>query len=385
MPALGHFIHVIEQEPSNEQAQTYVKLIAQKLRDQQVRQAREQEIAILTATSKLLDSRRMDNRVVDQSLHKIIATQTQREQAERHSKCTMARMEAQLGRLAAANDLVLQAIAQNPSDGEAQRILSDLQSQIRQTLDTAENLSLTDRATLEGFYAFGQADYQTALTAWTKARGSIPQTLPPDDMTRQIAALHFEPYEKVAQAHVDEESRSAHTQALFAQGMNLYQQGSYPGALDNFRQVAIINPDYPQLGAYLVQSEAAAEKERTSRLTQDKKDHASEDFARGLAALEKSQYAEARQAFKQVLTEDPSNPKVKSYLSVVDTEMNRLHDPRAAQAHYESGLINYASGNLEEAQREWRIATKLDPDNEKAANALNKVEKEIALYREVPG
>ena len=79
MPALGHFIHVIEQEPSNEQAQTYVKLIAQKLRDQQVRQAREQEIAILTATSKLLDSRRMDNRVVDQSLHKIIATQTQRE------------------------------------------------------------------------------------------------------------------------------------------------------------------------------------------------------------------------------------------------------------------------------------------------------------------
>src|ERR1035441_8159709 len=60
MTALAHFIHVIEKDPSNTQAQTYVKLIAQKLQDRQARRAREEEVAILTATSKLLDSRRMD-------------------------------------------------------------------------------------------------------------------------------------------------------------------------------------------------------------------------------------------------------------------------------------------------------------------------------------
>ena len=48
----------------------------------------------------------------------------------------MAQMEAQLGRLAVANDLIFQVIAQDPNDAEAQRLLSDLQSQIRQTLDT---------------------------------------------------------------------------------------------------------------------------------------------------------------------------------------------------------------------------------------------------------
>src|ERR1017187_7218048 len=99
MTALGHFINVIEKDPSNTQAQTYVKLIAQKLQDRQARKAREEEIAILTATSKLLESRRMDTQDIDQDLHEVLNAQTEREQAERHSKSTMAQMEAQLGGL----------------------------------------------------------------------------------------------------------------------------------------------------------------------------------------------------------------------------------------------------------------------------------------------
>ena len=58
MTALGHFIHVIEHEPSNKQAQTYIKLIVQKLQDRQVIRAHEEQVAILTATAKLLESRR---------------------------------------------------------------------------------------------------------------------------------------------------------------------------------------------------------------------------------------------------------------------------------------------------------------------------------------
>ena len=86
----------------------------------------------------------------------------------------MAQMEAQLGHLAVANDLVLQVIVQNPNDGEAQRLLSDLQSQIRQVLDSGQELPIPERRALEGFYAYGQADYTSAAAAWgaCTARGT---------------------------------------------------------------------------------------------------------------------------------------------------------------------------------------------------------------------
>ena len=82
-----------------------------------------------------------------------------------------------------------------------------------------------------------------------------------------------------------------------------------------------------------------------------------------------------------MLLVDPSNPTAGSYLTAVQAEIQRLHDPQAAQAHYEAGLIAYASGKLDEAVREWRIATRMNPQLEKAQNALAKVQKELALNR----
>ena len=65
-------------------------------------------------------------------------------------------------------------------------------------------------------------------------------------------------------------------------------------------------------------------------------------------------------------------------------EMERRHDPKAAQMHYETGLVAYASGKLEDAIREWKIAVRMDPQHVKAKNALVKAQKELALDREAP-
>src|ERR1035438_4008098 len=120
----------------------------------------------------------------------------------------MAQMEAQLGRLAVANDLIFQVIAQNPNDAEAQRLLSDLQSQIRKTLDTRKDLTVLERRTLEGFYAYGQADYSSAATAWGLARSALDQSSS-TEAAHQVALLHFESYEKIARAHVNAELEAA--------------------------------------------------------------------------------------------------------------------------------------------------------------------------------
>ena len=139
---------------------------------------------------------------MEQALSATTAAEAENRKEEWHSHCTMAQIEAQLGHLPAANDLVLQVIAQNPNDGEAQRLLSDLQSQIRQALDTRKDLSLPERRTLEAFYAYGQADYASAAAAWGQARSALEQSLPAPEAAHQVALLHFEPYEKIARAHV---------------------------------------------------------------------------------------------------------------------------------------------------------------------------------------
>jgi len=76
---------------------------------------------------------------------------------------------------------------------------------------------------------------------------------------------------------------------------------------------------------------------------------------------------------------DSAHPQARSYLAMVRAEMQKRHDPRAAQLHYEAGLIAYASGKLDEAMREWHTATRLNARHEKAFNALVKVQKELAL------
>lgn len=385
MAAMRQFIDVLRKDPRNTEAHEYLSLAIQQLETEKRGRIHDRRLEILETVSNRLENNRMDATGLRQAITETTKAEENAKQERWHAQCQMAVAEDRLGHLPAANDLVLRVLAEDGGNAEAQRILSDLQSQIHEKLDLSTDLSAPERAALEGFYAYGQADYRVALEAWTKARTALEGTIPPADLANQVAALHFETYEKVAQAHVDEEDRAHRTQNLFAEGTELFQKRSFNDALDRFRQIALINPDYPQLGTYLVQSEAAIEKERTRRLSQEKRDRASEAFAKGLAALEKNEYAEARQAFQEVLTQDPTHPQAKSYLNVVESEMNRRYDPHAAQLHYEAGLVDYASGKLEEAMREWRIATRLDPAHEKASSALSKVQKEIARNMEVPG
>jgi len=134
----------------------------------------------------------------------------------------------------------------------------------------------------------------------------------------------------------------------------------------------------------LVQAESAAEKERARRLGEQRRAEVAALVQKGQVALEKEQYADAQSYFEKALRMDPSLPEAQSYLAMAKAELKKRHDPHAAQLHYEAGLIAYASGKLEDAAREWRMANRSDPHNEKVVIALNKVQKELALSKEAP-
>ena len=291
--SMNAFLQVLRGDPNNERAHAYVDLITKELSIQRRALIREKQLEMLSDTSNRLDNNRRDPSTVQQAIEDMTHAEDRARQERWHGLCEQARIQMQMGHLLQSNDLTLKILGENPSFAEAQRLLSDLQSRIRQTLDHSTDLSIQERYALQGFYAYGQADYANALAGWEKARALIAQSYTPADASRRIDALRFEPYERIAQAEVDQAKHRAELDALFNNGVALDQKARYLEALDVFRRVAIQEPDYPQLGRYLVQTEADAEQERARRLGERKRQQVAQAVQDGLSELESEHYQKA--------------------------------------------------------------------------------------------
>ena len=380
---MGSFLNVLREDPKNQFAHKYLDAIAQEIAAERRTLAQEQRLAYLQGAAEALNQS-SQNAPVHNALVSLVDSEGTQKEARWKEDLAQARMHKDLGQLLPANDLIFQILAERPDHQEALQELSDLQSRLRQTLDSGSLQVLEERYAYEGFYAYGQADYAGAATAWMKARAIVDQSATGVQHTNHLKALYFEPYEKIAQAHVDDEKQQTELHTLFAQGEADFQKERYEDALDTFRRLALRDPEYPQLAYYLVQAETGAEKARAKRLGEEKRREIVALYDDGVAQLEKEHFSDAERAFTKVLAIDPTHSQARAYLAMAKAENERRHDPKAAQMHYEAGLIAYASGKLDDALREWRIATRMNPEHEKAKVALSKVEKELALNREVP-
>jgi tetratricopeptide (TPR) repeat protein len=233
--SMGEFIDVLQHDPRNVQAHEYLALAAHELEAERAAVTRDKRLEMLSNASQLMEDNHQDSNPLQSAINETKTAEDKARADRAHTQCVMAEMEDRRGDLAAANDYVLRVLQDDPANAEAQRKLSDLQSELRQTLTTG-SLTEAQRALFEGFYAFGQSDYRSAALAWAKARAALSDNSP-------------------------------------------------------------------------------------------------------------------------------------------DTN---------AQAHYEAGLIAYAGGHEDEAVREWHIALRLDPDNEKSQLALNKLHRENKLSEELP-
>ena len=109
-----------------------------------------------------------------------------------------------------------------------------------------------------------------------------------------MALLHFDAYEKIAREHVEDERRRR-TRALFTDGMAAYEKQDFDKSLEltsaRWRWPIRTIRSWEQ---YLVQSEAAVERKRTSDMSEAKRQETAQTFAKGMASLEKGDYAEAK-------------------------------------------------------------------------------------------
>ncbi len=380
--AMDNFLSVLQQNPADAEAHAYVVLTNKQMQRDRESLVRARRLEILRDTTRMAHIQMAERDLLAETMEYTTHEEERAQQNEWVSACEAARLERQSGRLLPAADILLKVLAENDSFAVAQRELSELQSQMRRALDSGEGFSITERYAIEGFYAYAQADYAGAVAAWSRLHALAMQSLGAAEAAKRLEQLRILPYEAIAQRHQAQDERLKLLQKHFDEAVIHYQQKRFPEALEEFRNLAIQDPDYPQLGHYLVQTEIALEKDRTARLGETQQKEIADLLQRGLLALDQQHFADAKEAFERILHLDRGHARAHSYLAMASAEMERLHDPKAAQLHYETGLIAYASGQLDEAVREWRITARMNPSHEKARIALRKVQKELVLHKE---
>jgi tetratricopeptide (TPR) repeat protein len=379
---VGAFLDVLTRDPRHSQAHAYIE---KTLRQAQLRRnirVKEERLKVLSGAARRLETVWVDIRPLENAILETTDQEERLRQQRWDAECEEADMEMHLGHFLSAHERVFRVLAEHPGHIRAQQLLAELQGRLQPVLKNGSLLTSEERFSLEGFDAYGRADYETAAAAWKKALALLQQSYSPAQLPQRLAALHFEPYWKTALGHISERRLTAETQSLFQRASALYAQGRFADALHVFRKTAVLNPDYPQLGSYLAQTEAALEKDRARRLGEQKQKEIARLFEKGFALLQSERYGDAERALQQVVSMDPAHVQARSYLALVQTELHRRHDPKAADQHYEAGLIAYAGGKLEEAVREWSRAIRLNPSHPKALYARAKVQKELALSDE---
>lgn len=382
MDAMGEFIDFLQTHPGHAMTHRYMEAITQELAAEKSALARRDRLAMLQDVSVRLPPPQQSP-ALRQAVEALDGKPEHQQELRWNAWLQKARADQELGHLLGANAFTLQVLTENPNHTEAVRLLSEIQSDTRAALDAGHFMVMEERYVLEGFYYYGQADYEQAAASWAKAR-AVLNAVPARASEARIRSLYFEPYEKLSAAHLAERRRQEELKSMFAQAVAAYQKEKFEEALHGFRQLALKEPEYPQLAFYLVQAELGAERSRAKRLGEDKRREIVTFYEKGLQDLEAERFADAEKAFARVLALDPSHTQAKSYLAMAKAENQRRHDPKAAQLHYEAGLIAYASGKLDEAMREWSLAARMNPEHQKVQVALAKVKKELALYKELP-
>lgn len=379
--SLPAHLATLRQNPADAQSHLYISMIAKELASEQQAKVKASRLQIMSEAAGYLEERGLENSRLKNAVDALEHEEVRSKEMVQRTRCEEIRLERKLGHLIPAFDMALQLFAQDTANQEIIREISELQAAVTKTLRSTNDLSTEDRYILSGFYSYSRADYAEALALWNKAKAVGAQS-PSSQSSSELSRIT--PYEQVAQSHVNEGHRRQVLAGAFERGKALYQKSKFIEALATFRELAIAEPDYPELAGYLVRAEAAAEKDRTRRLSEQKREEIARKLEEGRLFLEKEKYSDAEKCFQALLALDSTHPQAHSYLALVQAELKKRNDPRAAQEHYEAGLVAYASGKLEDAVREWRTSVKLDQRHQKAQNALAKAQKELALNRDLP-
>jgi tetratricopeptide (TPR) repeat protein len=162
----------------------------------------------------------------------------------------------------------------------------------------------------------------------------------------------------------------------YDRGVAAFNDKNYISALENFKNVSGIEPDYKNTKQYINKLD---EKMKMSG-------QAKQCFSQGVEYYVNRRYDDAVDIFTKALAADPGNDMIKQYMTKAKAQLSRASGGKklsAGQAEevkklYFAGLKNYTAGDLKAALSSWKRALEINPEDIKILKSIEKAQAEQA-------
>ncbi len=208
-----------------------------------------------------------------------------------------------------------------------------------------------------------QRRYEDAVKAWQDLLNVDPGNLEAQEGLRQTQ-------EAAAQDLV--RRRQQEVQNLSQRAMDAYIERDYKRSLALWKELLEFDPDSTLARDYVQRIQgrdrtASYRYEGYSSSSYTPPAPVSSGYQRALEFLREERYPEAIEALERYVNKNPDEERAKRTL-----EETRKKQKGLAEKSYKDGLVSYSQGKPSEAIRQWQETLRIDPDYQKARQALIK-------------
>lgn len=155
-------------------------------------------------------------------------------------------------------------------------------------------------------------------------------------------------------------------------GENLYKNKRLKAALKQFNEAYKLDPENISIKTRISNVETEMNKVEKERKTRLAKEY----YMQGVDFYESNKLNSAIGKFEEALKCNPKHKEAKEYLKKVNTKLEQINKEKAGE-YNKKGLIEYAGGNVEKAIGIWEKALACDPENEEVRSNLERAKKEL--------
>ncbi|MGM0441516.1 MAG: PorV/PorQ family protein [Elusimicrobiota bacterium] len=148
----------------------------------------------------------------------------------------------------------------------------------------------------------------------------------------------------------------------FEKGKKYYNSGRLIEAYQIFSNILRVAPRHQEAGEYITEIELKVEDVETSKIID-------EALRKGKKYLDNNELVRARTQFETILELDTENQKAKDYLKTIDQRFESVEG-----AILGSAMESFNKNNYDTAMEEFQRVLTLNPENQKAAEHVKKIE-----------
>jgi len=329
--AINNFTQVLEKDPTNKTARTYLKKSTTRLYQMEKEKYRRERAELLKEARGIFSEYLAEERRIKRNAEPIY------KEAQKHYN---------KGQYILAYEKLNKIMLNYPRYQPAKDLFDQLEKDMANLAMAGAEKSPDRVYYAKGYLAYRKQDFNGALNEWNKVLDINPRTTELIDYIKKIKD-YLADQERLAREKESEEK----VKRLFGEGVQDFDRKLWVSSIKKMEGVQKICKEEPFPAAL------------------DWHNKAQDYISRAVSELAK--LAEVQKP-KEVKPATPASPPPPPEPEV---------DTAGAERKYNEGLVHYAQGRLSDAIKSWEVALRLNPGHEKARRALDKTKMELELQK----